>query len=466
MARKRHRLSYARAPKNALKSTHPQKTRILFCLMLACCLSACAANQPGMIRDLAELPQDAGHYLQDAPPLFIDPTRQAELYQDFRTRFFAPWHRDSPRHPAREVFSGFRRYAARPIYGETNLPLPAAWIETMAHRASRSAYPSLHLRAIAVVHAAMRVFPTHKPVFLDPSEPGQGFPFDLMQNSLVDAGTPLLVTHRSRDGRWALVETDWAAGWVRWPEIAVVDRDFIAAYTAAPLAGFWADDVPVVSRDNRFLVSGRVGMALPLAAEQETAERWTLQVPVRDHLGRARFLKAKVPRSAVHPLPLPATRENAARILNALMGKNYGWGGLYENRDCSALIQDAMAAFGLWLPRNSKDQAGAGRWVSLEGLERREKKRRILEQGKPLRAILYMPGHVMLYLGRAPASGRPVACHAMWGLRTVRLFEKGAGRRVVGKAVVTSLEPGREFFPFAWPGTLLIDKLTGMVLLD
>lgn len=125
-----------------------------------------------------------------------------------------------------------------------------------------------------------------------------------------------------------------------------------------------------------------------------------------------------------------------------------------------------MAAFGLWLPRNSKDQAGAGRWVPLDALERREKENRILAQGKPLLTLLYMPGHVMLYLGPNPATGRPAAFHAMWGLRTIRLFENTSGRRVIGRTVVTSLEPGREFFPFGWPGRLLIDKLTGMVLLD
>ena len=440
--------------------------RNLFHLLLVFCLVACAGGPPGMIRDLADLPQEAGHYLQDTPPRFIAPARQAEMYQDFRNHFFAPWHRDRPRHTAREVFSGFRRYAARPIYGETNLPLSPAWIAAMARQAHRSAYPSLHIPAIAVVHASMRVFPTHKPVFLDPSVPGKGFPFDRMQNSLVAAGTPLLVTHRSRDGQWALVETDWAAGWVRWTEIARVDEDFIGVYTAAPLAGFWRDEVPVAGRDGRFLVSGRVGMALPLAAEQEIAGRWALQVPVRDHLGRARWLKATASKAAVYPLPFPATRENAARLLNALMGRNYGWGGLYENRDCSALVQDVMAAFGLWLPRNSKDQAGAGRWVPLDALERREKENRILAQGKSLLPLLYMPGHVMLYLGPNPATGRPAAFHAMWGLRTIRLFENTSGRRVIGRTVVTSLEPGREFFPFGWPGRLLIDKLTGMVLLD
>ena len=428
-------------------------------------ISACGASRPGTIRDLEVLPQDAACYLNDLQEPFISPERQAVLYADFRRRFFGPWHRQVPRFGAGEVFSGFRRYGSRRIYGETNLPLPPDWIEAMAREADVSGYPSRRLPAVAVVHAAMRTFPTEKPVFLDPSSPGRGFPFDMLQNSLVPAGTPLLITHVSRSGEWALVETDWAAGWVRWPQIALADPGFISASEEKPLAGFWADKSPVVSRDGRFLVSGRVGMALGLVDDPGSGDHCTVCVPVRDHLGRARLQEALVDRRNVCRLPFPATRKNAVRLLNALMGQNYGWGGLYENRDCSALIQDTLAPFGLFLPRNSKEQAAAGRFVSFEGMDGPQKERCIRQQGVALLTILYMPGHVMLYLGQDPACKRAVACHAMWGLKTLGPFPEGPGRWVVGRTVITSLEAGRERSDLA-PGGLLLDKLAGMVRLD
>jgi hypothetical protein len=436
------------------------------CTLLCLMVCACAAGQPATIRDLNVLPQNAGHYLPDPDKVYIDSDSQARLYQNFLTRFFLPWNRDTPKHTGEEVFSGFARFKSKAIFGENNLPLPADWIDQMARKSDTPAYPSRHIPAIAVVHASMRVFPTHKPLFFSPGTPGEGFPFDRMQNSLVAAGTPLLITHVSRDGEWALVETDWAAGWVRWPEIARVDREFITAWTAPPLVGFWADNVPLRRPDGMFLLSGRVGMALPLAGEGESPEYRMLRVPARDHLGQAKFLTAVVPEKDCRKLPFPASRQNFVRILDGLLGQNYGWGGLYENRDCSALMQDVLAGFGVFLPRNSKDQAGAGRFVSLEGLGQREKQRLILSQGKPLLTILYMPGHVMLYLGSDPASGRVVVYHALWGVRTVRCFENIPGRRVLGKTLITSLEAGKELVPFARPGGLLIERLTGMVLLD
>jgi hypothetical protein len=437
-------------------------SRIL-CVFLCLMVAACTAVQPATIRDLAEMPQDAGHYLPDPHQAFISPDRQAVLYRDWQARFFAPWHREKPRYGADEVFSGFRRYGFRTIYNETSLPLPPDWIEAMAREADRAAYPSRHLPAVTVLHASLRVFPTHKPVFFDPSAPGRGFPFDQMQNSLVAAGTPLLITHVSRSGEWALVETDWAAGWVRWPEIALVDPDFIRAYGAAPLIGFRADRIAVAEPDGRFLISGRVGMTLPLAGDPRPGTGWTVGVPVRDHLGRARIRQGVVSRADAGRLPFAATRDNAVELLNALMGQPYGWGGLYENRDCSALIQDLLGVFGIPLPRNSRDQARVGHWVALEGLGGPEKERLIRRQGVPLLTILYMPGHVMLYLGQDPDSGRAVACHAMWGIRTGG--RNGSGRLVVGRTVVTSLEPGRELSGVP-PGGRLLDRLTGMARLE
>jgi cell wall-associated NlpC family hydrolase len=448
------------------RSRHAGKLRPPGCIVICLLLVACAAKPPGTIRDLEVLPQDVGCYLHDLPDPFVPPDRQRQWYQAFVTRFFGPWGRNTPKHAAEEVFSGLKRYQTKEMYGENNLPLPPDWIDEMAEKSNPAVYPSRHLPAIAVVHASMRVLPTHKPAFYSSSQPGEGFPFDRMQNSLVAAGTPLLVTHVSRDGQWALVETDWAAGWVRWPEIALVDRAFIAAYTATPLAGFLADDVAVMRPDGLFLLSGRVGMALPLAGAQDLPEQRWVRLPVRDHLGQARMVEATAPRKDCQKLPLAATRSNVVRVLNALLGRPYGWGGLYENRDCSALIQDVLAGFGAFVPRNSKDQAGAGRWVSLEGLAPSAKERRIGEQGKPLRTILYMPGHVLLYLGRDPVSRRIVAYHSMWGVRTGDFFQVSPGRRVIGRTVITTLEPGKELLPGPSPTGLLVDRLTGMALID
>lgn len=263
-----------------------------------------------------------------------------------------------------------------------------------------------------------------------------------------------------------LVETEWIAGWLRQQEIATVDTAFMAAYIAQPLAGFRADQIPVIPREGPPVFSGRVGMALPLKSPAADTGFVTVLAPARNHLGRAEMLEARVPKHGIQALPFPASPKFFAEILNALMGQTYGWGGLYENRDCSALIKDVFAGFGMALPRNSKDQAAAGQSISLKRLSRREKQDRIRTKGVPLRTLLYMPGHIMLYLGLDPASKQPVICHAMWGVTTRPLFSLRTGRLVVGLTVITTLEPGKEQFPLVPPGGLLVEKLTRMVLLN
>jgi hypothetical protein len=435
---------------------------LLFCALLLAWLPGCAPKQPGMVRDLEIYPQDAEYYLDEPGRKLISSQRQAELFENFQDRFFVPWHRDKPAFSAQEVFWGIDRFKSRDIYGENNLPLPPGWLEEMELKSRVSSYPSVHIPGISVVHSSMRVLPTNRPVFYNPSSPGEGFPFDYMQNTLLPAGTPVLITHASSDGQWALAETDFAAGWIRWSELAVAGDDFREKYQDNAFAAFLADDVPITGPDGLYLVSGRVGMVLPLAQAQADEEYLRLLVPVRDCRGYAQAAQAMVSKKDVRAMPFVPEAGNFASVLNSMMGQAYGWGGLFENRDCSALLKDVFAGFGIFLPRNSRDQAGAGRFISLEGLSAVEKQDMIVRHGQPWLTILYMPGHVMLYIGQDPGSGRVLIYHSMWGLRTWRPF-RADGRWVIGSTVITSLEPGKEMHSLARPHGLLVERLTGMV---
>jgi len=436
--------------------------RVFFCVLLFVYLMGCAPKQPGMVRDIEVFPQDALYYLDQPKEELISPQRQAELYDDFLTRFFNPWRREKPKFTAREVFWGLDRYRSRDIYGENNLPLPPGWIEEMELKSNTEVYPLVHLPGITVVHASMRVLPTQRPVFYNPARPGEGFPFDYMQNTLLPAGTPVLITHLSSDREWALAETDFAAGWIRWSDLAIAADDFQQTYKGKPLAGFVVDDVRLTSMNGMPLVSGRVGMALPMAREQEYKDLLEVLVPVRDYSGRAKVAVAEVSKNDCQKMPFVPKAENFANILNSMIGQAYGWGGLYENRDCSALIRDVFAGFGLFLPRNSRDQARAGHYISLEGLSGWEKQDLIARNGEPWLTILYMPGHVMLYIGQDSATGQAMVYHSIWGLRTWRPF-KDDGRWVIGRTVITSLEPGKEMARLALPHGLLLERIVGMV---
>jgi cell wall-associated NlpC family hydrolase len=155
------------------------------------------------------------------------------------------------------------------------------------------------------------------------------------------------------------------------------------------------------------------------------------------------------------PFPLPFTPQAAASLGNQFMGRPYGWGGAWLERDCSLMLQDLFTPFGIWLPRNSSAQLKVGRKADLSNMSAGAKAAWVAENGVPFRTILGMPGHVTLYVGQY--NGESVIFHAIWGLRT--MTPRGEGRAVLGKVCVTSLSPGKELHNII-PEKMLLHRFT------
>ncbi len=430
----------------------------LFCLLLT--VGACSTRSTTTpIRDLTDLPQDAGafHGLNSETPL-LSPQQQKTAFTHFLAEHFGPWERSQPTHTADEVFWGLARYENRTAYGENTLPLDAKWIDRMREDSRVEQYPSLHLRAIAVTNTSMRVLPTHRPVFDDFNKPGEGFPFDYMQNSLVLAGTPLLATHVSADRAWILVESRFAFGWVPVRDIGWVDDGFISIFKTGTYAAITRDDVPVADGDGNHRFTAHIGTLLPIMRTGTEGSDTALLIPARSRRGDAVAQVAFLPEKVLSPAPIPATPSNFTRLINAMLNRPYGWGGLYEGRDCSAAIMDLMAAFGIYLPRNSSQQIAVGTLTKLDGLSRENKKKAILAQSTPFLTLVRKPGHIMLYIGQH--NGQPVIFHATWGLKTKT--RKGYGRKIIGRAVITTLEPGKELPDLARPGGILLETTSAI----
>jgi cell wall-associated NlpC family hydrolase len=121
-----------------------------------------------------------------------------------------------------------------------------------------------------------------------------------------------------------------------------------------------------------------------------------------------------------------------------LVGEPYGWGGKMQARDCSSLTKDFFAPFGIFLRRNSKEQSHDGKRVTkLRWLSAKKKKEMILKKAKPFRSLLYVGGHVTLYLGEK--KGEPIIMHNYWGSRL-----NNRKKRVFGRSIITTTEIGKE----------------------
>ena len=429
---------------------------LIFLLLL---LSGGAAG--AVIRDLTDLSQDPLSYVAGsaADALLLPAPELARLNAESDLHHFAPWHRTEPRHTPELASYGFRKYAGNPGYRRDGKPNPPDWIRKMARNARIEDYPQSVYPAVTVKRADFRMLPTHESHSSHPIDRGNGYPFDNLQESSAPAGMPVLVTLTSRDGRWLLVETNHLIGWVPATDIAAVDEAFMRTWENGRYAMIVRDKTPVLD-GKRVLFRAPLGALFPKAGE-DAKQTW-IWTAGRDAAGGALLRRASVARGTVADKPLPFVARNVALLAREMAGEPYGWGGLEDKRDCSALVRDLFTPFGLWLPRNSGEQAQAGKFTSFAGLSDADKEALIVRTGVPWRTLLWTPGHIMLYIG--VHKGNPLIFHNFWSIKT-RDADGKRGKVIVGRAAVTTLHPGRELRNWDFPRADILSGLEGMVFL-
>jgi len=403
------------------------------------------------IADVVRMPQDATAYVTrgDETLSAADPGRREE---EFRAYWFGPWDRTEPSvcNPE-EMFWGAESFLSKPVFGPNLLEWRTEALEALVANARRAEWPSRSEYGILWRNADMRALPTRDPIFYSFEQAGEGYPFDNNQNSIAWAGTPVYVTHRSADGRFVGIETPFTCGWVEADSVALLDDGARDAYRVRALRAVIEDQVAMVDGAGAFVVEGRVGMIL---AEGDDGG---VLVPRQD----GSFDQATD--GATAPAPMPLTETLIAARINEMLGQPYGWGGVGAYRDCSAAQLDLFMGFGIGLPRNAGAQARSAPEIDLEGLTLEEKKIRISEEGRPFRTMLNIPGHNMLYIGMH--EGAPAAFHAVWGIRTESGDGEQTGRNVIGRAVITTLEPGLELASVSPTKGNLLSRIRSMTVL-
>jgi hypothetical protein len=102
-----------------------------------------------------------------------------------------------------------------------------------------------------------------------------------------------------------------------------------------------------------------------------------------------------------------------------------------------------------------------GTYIDLQSLDPGQKEKIIIEKGIPYLTLLWRKGHIMLYIGEL--NGRALIFHNVWGIKT-KDFRGREGRKIIGKAVITTLYPGDELSCLD-PEGLLIKNISGMTIL-
>ena len=386
------------------------------------------------IYEVSKIPQDVKFFTQNASEY-----REKESVQSqYEKYYFSVWNYEKPRVTIEDAMWGFRAYDAKNSYAENFHPQSQGFFDEMKENANFDAYATLNTRAITLRHVDLRVFPTSKPLLKDPNIAGEGFPFDYLQNSTLGANKPLFVSHYSKDREWLYAFSSFASGWIRSSEVVFLDKEHAEAWQNAQQIFFIKDKQAIYTSKGNFLFSSKLGTLLALISEDE--DSFTALAISSYKNSKPLFERVKISKSIAKKEVLNLDRDSLSSVMNEVFEDNYGWGGMYGQRDCSSMLRDMYAPFGIWLPRNSTEQAKIGEVISLENLSDDEKISIIKDKAVPFETLLYVKGHIVLYVGLLDEE--IIIFHNTWGVKTI---EDGVmGRAVIGKTIFSTLELGND----------------------
>ena len=325
--------------------------------------------------------------------------------------------------------------------------------------------------AITTQNASIRAFPTD--IFLT-NTVGK---YDYMQETGVNYYEPLIVLWDSKDGEWSFVQTYDYNGWMRKDSFGLCSKEIFDSLVNDIKNG----DYQVFNKTGKFFLdintTGTM-FALEEYVEPEDANadniadienllvtfRMGTQIPYKDgkftwvfrnEKGEAEFMSLEriysgmVNDSFIADYILPVQKFTTNNLLyraNEALGTPYSWGDSDENgMDCSSTLQGLFKCFGIIIPRNSSQQIKlSANIVNLSEMSLTGKLDTITDL--PMGSILYMPGHVMMYLGEY--NGIPYIIH-----NTTDSARDDNGVTYFNSCVLTSIGIGKS-------GLTLFDKIT------
>jgi hypothetical protein len=205
---------------------------------------------------------------------------------------------------------------------------------------------------IAVRDSRMRIVPTLRPEYVSVADNSRSR-WDMFNHDIIPVSSPVQVLHTSLSGGYLLVMCDRGFGWTRSENIALADRDIIAA--SIPGKDFivcTGEQVPYYSGAGCEVVSGWLRMGDRLSYSDVNGQIQVI-VPCRNMDGTLSLEKAWLKRDAdVSRGFLPYTKRNIIIQAFKLMDLVYDYTGAWFGRNHVTILRDLFSCFGFELPGN------------------------------------------------------------------------------------------------------------------
>ena len=420
--------------------------QIIIVFFISFCSAVSAVDVPIYDFSLTPYSQNSNDYLPSdsddySTPLLSEQYQKLQLKQFYNhyyasdSRGLSPWNvhliksvLPIVKTTELQLLDKFNNQGKAPIdrhYGANFKEKSAIWWNKIKQNMGLEALASSEFKkenkAIAITNTLARALPDFAPDFYYFSLPGQGFPFDNLQESAIWAGTPLYVLTNSQDKAWSLVLTpDAYFAWVKSNDIARVSAQFINQWQQAAQKGLAAvtkTEASIVDVNQNFLFSGYIGAVFPLGEQQ--GAKTAIFIPVKNKHNQAVITTAFIDSESATLMPLIASKENFVKIIKQLKNRTYGWGSLFFFNDCSQEMKSLFTPFGIWLPRNSGAQGKLTPSLDLSKNTMDERLATLKAQGHPLMTLVYIRGHVMLYVGNKQFTNQDseaISYQNIWGL--------------------------------------------------
>ena len=356
----------------------------------------------------------------------------------YEQQYFQVWNKANTQELKDKMKWAFKAYNTKNAFGENLQVIKQNFFDSMLQNANYEKFATVNKKAITLRELNIRAYPTNRPLLMNPKQAGEGFPFDYLQNSTIHANKPIVVTHYSKDKAWVHIKSSFTFGWVKTNEIVFIKDKYAKLWQQAKQVFIIKDNVPIYSKKGNFLFNSKLGMMLALV--NEDSQNYTVLVVISSKNSQAYFTTAKISKNIAHKDILLFEQNNVSSVTAELLKSNYGWGGMYGQRDCSSTLRDFFAPFGIWLPRNSYQQSKVGFVTSLEELSNKEKLATIKKYAIPFRTLLYKKGHIVLYTGTI--NNQITVFQNMWGIKTKE--NEKEGRYIIGKTLFSNLDFGNE----------------------
>lgn len=211
-----------------------------------------------------------------------------------------------------------------------------------------------------------------------------------------------IVDIKEETKNWYYINSSTADGWIKKSDVALIknrkeisniknSKNFILVNQSYLETEFNVHD------DRASFVEFFLGDKIPLSQDyydEYPQPGYKIKIPVKNKDNYVEFIDGFIAlNKEIEKNYLNYTRKNLLKTAFKMLGEAYGWGSRLRRRDCSSYIMDIMKIFGIKIPRNSGIQEIAGNFncIKKENID--------IEKIKP-GDILYMKGHVMLYIGK------------------------------------------------------------------